>query len=325
MTQTITPGRWRGLKATSTADNVFNIMAFDQRGTYYKMLPKGTPFETAVQVKRDIVVSLAPHVSAVLLDNEYGLQAALDMPGTVGLLMALEKSGYSGDSTYRQVDFIEGWTVEKIKMVGASAVKLLVYYHPQSGALAEQIEEVVRRVSQDCQRFDIPLFVEPISYSLNASVARETAEFANTRPQVSVETARRLGKLGMDILKLEFPVDVNIERDERSWQKAVEAMNAACEVPWVLLSAGVDYDVFERQARIACQCGASGFLAGRAIWKEAVAMQPADRERFIKETAANRLGRLAEITAQLARPWTDFYRPIAPTKDWYLQTHPEKV
>jgi tagatose 1,6-diphosphate aldolase len=261
----------------------------------------------------------------VLLDNEYGLKAALDLPGSKGLLMALEKSGYSGDSTYRQVDFIEGWTVEKIKLVGASAVKLLAYYHPETGALAEQIEGVIRRVNQDCQRFDIPLFVEPISYSLDASVARESAEFAKTRPQVAVETARRLSSLGMDILKLEFPVDVKIDKDERSWQKAVDAMSKACTVPWVLLSAGVDFDVFERQTRIACQAGASGFLAGRAIWKEAVAMEPSEREQFVKATAANRLGRLAEITAMLARPWTDFYKPIAPAKDWYLQSYPERV
>ncbi len=325
MTQTITPGKWRGLKATSTSKSVFDILAFDQRGSYVKMLPKGTLYETAVQIKRDIVVDLAPHISAVLLDAEYGLKAALDLPGNVGMLMALEKSGYSGDSTYRQVDFIEGWTVEKIKLVGASAVKLLVYYHPGSGALAEQIEGVIRRVAQDCQRYDIALFVEPLSYSLDANVPRDSAAFAQTRPGVAVEIARRLSKLGVDILKLEFPVDVNFDKDEKSWQAACDAMSAACEVPWVLLSAGVDYEVFERQTRVACKAGASGFLAGRAIWKESIAMSTADRQRFVGETSVDRLRRLSALTSSLARPWTDFYNPITPAKDWFLQTSAEKV
>src|SRR5258706_835056 len=144
--QTITPGRWRGLKTTSTDNNVFAILAFDQRGTYQKMLPPGASYETAAQIKRDVVVALSPYVSAVLHDAELGAQAIFDLPGRVGLLLALEKSGYTGDSTYRRADFTEGWTVEKIKLVGASAVKLLVYYHPDSGALAEEIEALVQKV-----------------------------------------------------------------------------------------------------------------------------------------------------------------------------------
>src|SRR5256885_4803306 len=103
MSQTITPGRWRGLKTTSNDQHIFTILAFDQRGTYQKMLPKGSSYETAGQIKRDVVVSLAPYVSAVLLDAELGGRAVLDLPGHTGFLMALEKSGYTGDSTYRHV------------------------------------------------------------------------------------------------------------------------------------------------------------------------------------------------------------------------------
>ena len=323
MPQTLTPGRWRGLKATSTADNLFNILAFDQRGTFVKMLPAGTAYEAAAQMKRDIVVWLSSHFSAVLLDAEYGLQAALDLPGSKGLLMALEKSGYSGDATYRKIDFTEGWTVDQIKRVGASAVKLLAYYHPESGALAEEIEGVIRRVTEDCHRVDLPVFVEPISYSLDAAISRESAEFAKTRPAVSVETARRLSKLGVDILKLEFPVDANFDKDEKSWRIACNAMSAASTVPWVLLSAGVNFETFADQARVACQSGASGYLAGRAVWKEAVAMSAADRQRFIQETGLKRLETLNATTKQYARPWTDFYRPIEITKTWFVDAPQE--
>lgn len=318
MPQTLTPGRWRGLKATSSADNLFNILAFDQRGTFTKMLPAGTSYEAAVQMKRDIVLWLSKEFSAVLLDAEYGMQAVFDLPGNKGLLMALEKSGYSGDATYRKIDFTEGWTVEQIKRMGADAVKLLAYYHPQSGALAEEIEGVIRQVAEDCHRFDLPVFVEPISYSLDAAISRDSAEFARTRPAVAVATARRLSKLGVDILKLEFPVDVNVDKDEKSWRAACDAMSAVSTVPWVLLSAGVDFDTFVVQARVACQAGASGYLAGRAIWKEAVAMTPADRQRFIQEQGIKRLETLNAITRQYARPWTDFYRPIEITKNWFM-------
>ena len=123
MAQTLTPGRWRGLKTTSSRKNVFNILAFDQRGTYRKMLPPDISYEAAAQMKRDIVVALSFHASAVLLDNQYGLQSVVDMNGSSGVLMAYEESGYSGDSTYRGIKFDDNWTISKIKLMGASAVK----------------------------------------------------------------------------------------------------------------------------------------------------------------------------------------------------------
>ena len=99
MTQTLTPGKWRGLVSTSDADHTFTIMAFDQRGTYERMLPENTSYESAVHMKREVVTKLGPSTSAVLLDATYGLAAALDMPRGTGLLMALEKSGYAGTSS----------------------------------------------------------------------------------------------------------------------------------------------------------------------------------------------------------------------------------
>jgi len=317
MTETLTPGRWRGLKTTSSDDHTFTILAFDQRGSYTKMLPEGTSYDAAVAIKREVVFSLSRHVSAVLLDPLYGLPASEDMAGNSGLLMALEKSGYTGDSTYRRVDLIEGWSVGKIKQMGASAVKLLVYYHPQAGALADEIEAFVAGVREECHRYDIPLFVEPVSYSLDSSVHKESAEFAKTRPEVVRETARRMSRLKPDILKLEFPVDAAFEDRQQSWQVACEAVSAVCDVPWVLLSAGVEFATFQEQTRVACRSGASGFLAGRAIWKECVTMTPQARARFLAETAVDRIHRLEESVINLARPWTDFYTPMTGGENWF--------
>jgi tagatose 1,6-diphosphate aldolase len=317
MPETITPGRWRGLKTTSTDDHTFTILAFDQRGTYVKMLPAGASYETAAQIKREVVFSLSRHASAVLLDPIYGLPAVQDMAGNSGLLMALEQSGYTGDSTYRRVELIDEWSVGKIKQMGASAVKLLVYYHPGAGALADEIEALVGSVCQECHRYDIPLFVEPVSYSLDASIPKESADFAKIRPEVVRETARRFSQLRPDILKLEFPVDAQFDDNEHSWQEACEAISAVCTVPWVLLSAGVDFDTFEQQVKIACRSGSSGFLAGRAIWKESVAMTTEARARFLAETGEARLRRLGDIVSNLARPWTDYYTLIAAEEGWF--------
>jgi tagatose 1,6-diphosphate aldolase len=315
--ESLSPGRWRGLKATSVEGNVFTILAFDQRGVYRRMLPEGVPYNDAVALKAQIVTALAPHTSAVLLDATYGLTPAMSMTGKAGLIMSLEKSGYSGDSTYRGLEFQDGWSVEKIKRMGASAVKMMVYYHPDTDELAEQLEEIVRKVTIECHAYDLPLFLEPMSYSLDAAVAKESAEYAKTRPYVVRETARRLSALGPDVIKLEFPIDVAFNSDEAEWRRECEAVSEACVAPWVLLSAGVSFETFEKQVEVACQSGASGFLAGRAVWQEAIKMSPEERVPFLATVAPERLHRLTEITMKNAKPWTDFYSAPLPEDGWY--------
>ncbi len=317
MTTTLTPGKWRGLKSTSTDAHLFTILAFDQRGSYRRMLPQGTPHTVAVAIKREVVTALSPHTSAVLLDPIYGLDAAMHMFGGSGWLMALEKSGYSGDATARELAFLPGWTVEKLKRAGASAVKLLVYYHPDAGALTERLEETVRQVAEQCRRYDLPLFVEPLSYSLDPNVPKASATFAEQRPRVVRETIRRLSLLGVDVMKMEFPVDVAFEHDRNVWRAACEALSEASATPWVLLSAGVDFDTFEQQARVAFQAGASGFLAGRAIWKECIPMSAEQRAQFLAQTATVRVQRLSALAAEFARPWTDFFAPPPPDEGWF--------
>lgn len=317
MTQTLTPGRWRGLKTTSSRKNIFNILAFDQRGTYRKMLPPDTDYDTAAQMKRDIVVSLSFHATAVLLDNEYGLQSLVDMNGSSGVLMAYEESGYSGDSTYRGIKFEDTWTVEKIKLIGASAVKVLAYYNPNNEKLAAEIETLLKQVADDCHKHDLPLFLEPLSYSLDANVAKESAEFAKLRPDIVIATAERLSKIGVDILKMESPVDPNFDSDQQRWADTFAQVSKVSTVPWVLLSAGVNYETFETQTRLACEAGASGWLAGRAIWKEAVTMTAEQRSTFLSSKATERMQRLNAISAQYARPWTDFYTAPVGSLTWY--------
>ena len=231
------------------------------------------------------------------------------------------KSGYSGDSSYRKTELIPAWTPEKIRKAGANAVKFMVYYHPDSGGLAEELEQLIQRVVADCHQWDLPVFLEPMSYSLEAAVAKDSAEFAEARPAIVIETARRLSRTGADALKMEFPQDIKFNRDRAAWQASCAALSEASATPWVLLSAGVDFEQFKPQARVACEQGASGFLAGRAIWKEAAAMSPIDRAAFLQNTARDRLRQLLEIAASSARPWTDFYRTPQSSANWYEDYH----
>ncbi len=177
------------------------------------------------------------------------------MPSSTGLIDALD-AGSTGDPLNRTTGLVENWSVEKTVRMGASGVKMLLYYNPQAPKAGER-ENLVRSVASDCAQYDIPFFLEPLSYACDDQNKPLPPE---ERRQVVIETARRLVPLGVDILKAEFPVDVSAEPDENIWLDACRELTAACEGPWVLLSAGVSYETFLKQVRVACQAGASGVI-----------------------------------------------------------------
>ena len=51
------------------------------------------------------------------------------------------------------------------------------------------------------------------------------------------------------------------------------------------------------QLRIALSAGASGFIAGRSIWKEAAVMPRAEARRFLGGEGRRRLEQLLELVA----------------------------
>jgi tagatose 1,6-diphosphate aldolase len=326
MPDTLTIGKIRGLSATSTTEGVFTILAFDHRQSFVKMLPAegegSASFQGVVAAKSAVVRALAPHASAVLLDPLYSAAQTVAnraLPGQAGLLVAVEETGYTGDPAARANTILAGWSVAKIKRMGADAVKLLLYYHPDAGPLTEQQEALAADVIAACRRADLPLFLEAVSYSVDPSVDKSSAAFAAARPTLIADIAGRLGRLGPEVLKLEFPADPAHDGDQGSWARACEAVSAASPCPWALLSAGVGFQLFARQVEVACRSGASGYIAGRAVWKEGVAMPARERDAWLGEVAARRLETLAEIAVRYARPWTDFHPDLeeAAGEGWY--------
>lgn len=313
----LTVGKIRGLSSTSTSNDVFTILAFDHRQSFAKMLPnldqRGGGNEQIVSAKVQVVRALSPHVSSVLLDPEFGaaqMIARRALPGNIGLVVALEETGYGGSGSARTSRILPGWSVNKVKRMGADAVKLLIYYHPNAGEVTESLENLTINVVDQCRQADIALFLEPVTYSIDPQIAKNSAEFAALKPEIILETAHRLGNLGPDVLKMEFPVDSNINSNKDEWERACEALSQAAPCPWTVLSAGVGFDLFAQQVEVACRCGASGYIGGRAIWKEGISMPPAERETWLNEVAARRLDTLGELAAKYSRPWSDFFPKI---------------
>jgi tagatose-1,6-bisphosphate aldolase len=296
------------------------VLAIDHRGPLRRALgkesPQGTTNEALTALKRDIVRHLAPATSAVLLDPETAAgQCVVDgsIPGRTGLIVALD-TGSTGDPLNRSTSLVEHWSVEKTVRAGASAAKLLLYYHPEAPDAAER-EALVQRIARECTQSEIPFFLEPLSCAADGSQGPLPPE---QRRAVVIETARRLVPLGVDVLKAEFPVDVNVEPDNDVWRDACEELTDACDVPWVLLSAGVSYEVFLKQVRVACETGASGVMAGRAVWSEAVTLDRPLRNAFLQDVGYERMYRLQSLCEALARPFTAVYSAPQLAYDWYV-------
>jgi tagatose-1,6-bisphosphate aldolase len=317
---TIGIGKRRGISRCSNEQGVFVILALDHRNNLRQALnpanPDAVSDQEMVEFKQQVIAALAPSSSSVLLDPEFGASQVISqniLPGRTGLLVSLEETGYTGDPTARASQILPGWSSAKIKRMGADGVKLLVYYHPDSKLAVEQ-EDLVSSVAEACARFDLPFFLEPLSYSLDP--AKKSLPSAEKR-RVVVETARRLTLLGVDILKAEFPLNVKDENDEKVWFEACDELTQASRVPWTLLSLGVDFETFLRQVEVACGSGASGVIAGRAIWKEAVSLEPAARQSFLTTIAVERLGALTTTCNRKAVPWFRYYPPEPIVTGWY--------
>jgi tagatose 1,6-diphosphate aldolase len=331
----ISIGKLRGLQQLADSKGMMTMCAIDHRGALKRALneknPAAVSYQDIVDFKLDLCQAVAPFASAILLDPEYGAGQTITaglLPASKGLLVSMEKTGYSGDSTARITELLPGWSVRKAKRMGASAVKLLIYFRPDLKDVASKQLDLVARLAAQCIVEDIAFLVEPVSYPIEEKEhinqgGTSSKKFAEIKPGLVIETARQITTLPIDVLKAEFPADIKFEQDEGKLLGLCQKLNQASRLPWVLLSAGVDFNSFQKQVEIACKAGASGFLAGRALWQEGAQIRSREeRMNFFQNTAAPRLKELAEIADSYGKPWysrlgaeNGKFAPV--TEGWY--------
>jgi tagatose-1,6-bisphosphate aldolase len=315
-------GTRRGLDQCATAAGHFAVLALVHRQNLRKELrpddPTSVTFDEMVTFKLAVVRALGDEASGLLLDPEVGVAPAIAtgaLRGSTGLLVAIEATGYEGTAGARTSRVLPGWSVAAAKQIGASAAKLLLYYHPDAPTAGVQ-EQLLASVAGECRRHDLALFVEPLSYGLDGRPL--TGE---ERRAVVVETARRLTAIGGDVLKAEFPYDAAVS-DPGRWADACAELDEASARPWVLLSGGVDDATFEAQLRVACAAGACGALAGRSVWSDAARMGEPARSDSLRTASRDRLRRLADVIGEHGHSWVPRWeaavRPVMPGEGWFV-------
>ena len=280
---------------------------------------------TAEQIKEfKVLVSkhLTKYSSSILLDPEYGLDAAKARDKNAGLLLAYEKTGYDANAVGRLPDCLVDWSAKRLKEEGADAVKFLLYYDvDESDEINNQKKAYMERVGAECVAEDIPFFLEILSYNYK-DADNSTAEFAKLKPRKVIEAMKEFSnpRYNVDVLKVEVPVNMKFVEgfaDGEVVYTKEEAANyfkqqdEATNLPYIYLSAGVSAKLFQDTLKFACDSGAkfNGVLCGRATWANGVEVFAKDGEEatvnWLNTVGRKNIEELNEVVAKTATSWKE--------------------
>ena len=281
----------------------------DQRGALQKALAvaRGVDVKEITprmigEFKTIVTRTLSPYATGILLDPEFGMEAARARSRNCGLLLAYEQSGYDITRPGRLPELIPHASVKRLLDWGADAVKVVIYYSPfEDPGIKDLKHALIERVGAECEAHDAPFFLEFVGYDPRGGDER-ALEYAKSKPEIVKRSMEEFSKpqYKVDVLKVEIPVNIEYVTDSSFYrgQKACsrgEALHhfkeaaAAASKPFIYLSAGVSSAQFIESLRMAAEAGSdfSGVLCGRATWKEGIQVYARRGARALEEWMEN--------------------------------------
>jgi sulfofructosephosphate aldolase len=273
------------LDAIARKSGTFAMVAMDQRESLRTMLLEHGKQATDAHVERfklGVACELAPHASGFLIDKDHveGVEPFVDH----GLILAVDRLVQEPGGVVEDTSLDEDVDL----VPGVVALKLLVIWRdderrPERVALSRRFVELATR-------HGLLSVLEPVVRGPE-----------DEREDAIVEAARELGAIGPSLYKCQVPLYGRGDAGEIT--ERAKRIDAALPVPWVVLSQGVDPDDFPQAVRAACGAGASGFLAGRALWTNTLGAD--DPQALLRTESAQRLQQLAAIVDAHGRPWPE--------------------
>ncbi|MEM1431579.1 MAG: tagatose-bisphosphate aldolase [Pseudomonadota bacterium] len=293
MTTRMTTAERRGYQQICAANGMMMVVAADQRGGMRKVLADTPDAQAAIteatlgRVKSGIVRHLANKASCILLDAVCAVPDVVD-DGTLArdtaLLVGLDASGWDTDANgYRISKLVPGTTARRVRTLGGTGAKLMVYLRSDTPEANTANIETIRACVADFAAEDLLLVVEFLTYRLEGESAED---YARAFPDLIVGGTQIALDLGSKVLKLPYPGTADACR------RITDLCNG---VPWAVLSAGVDHDTFLGQVKTAMENGASGVIAGRALWKDCISLDDAVLADRLERIASARLGEIQAI------------------------------
>lgn len=267
----------------------FAMLAVDQRealrAMFARHLPGPVPDQTLTHFKVTATRVLSPYASAVLADRQFAFGQVVAQgavaPGC-GLIAAADHFIPGPGEPVADVEIDRSVVPADVRAAGGAALKLLLVWRPDESpdkrlAMAEEFTGL-------CRDAGLASILEPVSRAPRDGRAWDWDAGV-------ISAARELGSAGADLYKAEVPR--HAEGGEAEIRRRCEQLTEVIASPWVVLSSGVAPERFARAVALACQSGASGFLAGRAVWRGVIGRP--DLEHALRTVSVPVLQRLADI------------------------------
>jgi sulfofructosephosphate aldolase len=279
------------LDALARPSGTFLMVAMDQRESLRTMLAEhhaDVGDERMRRFKLAVARELAAGASGFLIDRDYvdDVIAQRLVPPTCGLILAADALQQPPGGVVEDTDVDDRVDPAAARDAGVVALKLLVIWR-DDGRRAERV-----RISRR--------FVE-LARSHGLLSVLEGVVRAEDREAAIVEAARELAAVGPDLYKCEVPLRGRAPADEI--EAHAREIDGVVECPWVVLSQGVEPDDFPAAVEASCRGGASGMLAGRALWTSVLAAD--DPTQLLRERSVPRLRELAAVVDRAGRPWRE--------------------
>jgi len=289
----------RGYQQICGSNGAMLVIACDQRGAMRSLLTADPEQQKAIsekqlgRIKADITKYLASHASCVLVDPVCAVPDLVEdgvIARDTALLIGLDASGW--DTTkegYRNSRLVEGINARRVRELGGNGGKIMVYLRADRPDANQHNLAILRHCVEDFAREDLLLVVEFLTYPLEGE---SEDEYKSNVPSLIYEGTKLALQWGAKVLKIPYP---------GSAKDCAAITELAGDVPWAVLSAGVDHTTFLGQVADAMSNGASGVIAGRALWKDCISLdRRVTREKL--ETIA--VPRLKEIQAVIGKYFT---------------------
>lgn len=288
------------LDAIARPSGGFAMVAMDQRESLRTMFEDAgagrQDDEALVRFKLDVAAALGPLASGFLIDDRLGFEdvrSSRVLPPGCGLLLAADALQQEPGRPVEDTDLDEQVVAPDRDLTGVAGLKLLLIWR-RDGRRDARVE-LARRFVATARDRGVLSVLEPVVRATPGELADGTWD----ADAAILEAARELSPVGADLYKAQVPRAGRGTPDEL--RDACARLDAAVRGPWVVLSQGVERQDFLAAVTAACQAGASGFLAGRALWSDVVGA--ADAPRLLHEVSRPRLERLVEVVDRYARPW----------------------
>lgn len=278
------------------------MVAMDQRESLRTMFADagvpGAGDATLVDFKRAVARELTPLASAFLVDRDLGLRDIVDdglvAPGCA-VIAAADALVQEPGQIVEDTDLDDVVAAPEFSLQGIDAIKLLVIW--RRDARREQRVDLARRFVELARSRGVLSVLEPVVRATPDELDEGTWD-----DEAAIrEAARELSATRPDLYKVQVPLGGRASHDELVAE--CRLLDDAIATPWVVLSQGVALDAFPAAVRAACEAGASGFLAGRALWSDVVGAS--DVPHALREVSVPRLAALGDVVDAYGRPWRE--------------------